>query len=146
LLRHAIIDPTQASLPSHRSGLAATTTALDPPVDLSTDTRDAQRKIGEIEEGKGAGHPDGPWGRALTVLGELEGVGGLVEEVGGVLVLGAEESPSGQLLVCLLLKVVPARLVVTHRRAIGRCCFAGGGVSRRQRGEIGWVRAWGGGE
>lgn len=51
----------------------------------------------------------------LTVLGELEGVGPLVEEVGGVLVLGAEDPPPGELLLRLLLEVIPAGLVVPHR-------------------------------
>jgi len=62
------------------------------------------------ERGIWAGQPG-----ALTVLGELEGVRSLVEEVGGVLVLGAEESPARELLPRLLLEVVTASLVITHR-------------------------------
>ena len=62
------------------------------------------------ERGIWAGQPG-----ALTVLGELEGVRSLVEEVGGVLVLGAEEAPARELLLRLLLEVVTARLVITHR-------------------------------
>ena len=50
----------------------------------------------------------------LTVLREFEEVAGPVEEVGGFLVLVAEEAPSGELLIGLLLKIVPATLVVAH--------------------------------
>lgn len=62
------------------------------------------------ERGIWAGQPG-----ALTVLGELEGVRSLVEEVGGVLVLGAEEAPAREFLLRLLLEVVTASLVITHR-------------------------------
>ena len=53
-------------------------------------------------------------GGGLTVLGELEEVAGLVEEVGGILVLVAEEAPARELLIGLLLEIVPPRLVVPH--------------------------------
>ena len=53
-------------------------------------------------------------GGGLTVLGELEEDAGLVEEVGGILVLVAEEAPARELLIGLLLEIVPPRLVVPH--------------------------------
>jgi len=53
-------------------------------------------------------------GGGLTVLGELEEDAGLVDEVGGILVLVAEEAPARELLIGLLLEIVPPRLVVPH--------------------------------
>lgn len=53
-------------------------------------------------------------GGGLTILGELEEVAGLVEEVGGILVLVTEEAPAGEFLLRFLLEVVPASLVVAH--------------------------------
>lgn len=49
-----------------------------------------------------------------TGFGELEAVGGLVEEIGGVLVLGAEQPPAVQLLLRFLLVLVPSRQLIPH--------------------------------
>jgi hypothetical protein len=87
----------------------------------------------------GSGHPG-----ALTVLGELEGVRSLVEEVGGVLVLGAEEAPARELLLRLLLEVITARLVITHVCAAAGsasasssfcCTYSAASPARRESGE-----------
>lgn len=43
--------------------------------------------------------------RSLPVLGELEAIGGLVVEIGGVLVLGSEETPSTEIFLGLFLEI-----------------------------------------
>uniref|UniRef100_A0A2P2M715 Alpha-soluble nsf attachment protein n=1 Tax=Rhizophora mucronata TaxID=61149 RepID=A0A2P2M715_RHIMU len=42
--------------------------------------------------------------KRVTRFSELEGIGGFIEEIGGVFVFGTEKSPSVQLLLCFLLE------------------------------------------
>jgi hypothetical protein len=120
--RPAIIDPTQAfpyTRPIRPGGgndhscLQSTGRSKHGHQQCTEKDRGNRRGGGEAS---GRATKKGGREGALTVLGELEEVGGLVEEVSGVLVLGTEESPSGELLLRLLLEFVPARLVIAHRR------------------------------
>jgi len=89
----------------------------------------------EVIGGEGVARGGSAQPGALTVLGELEGVSSLVEEVGGVLVLGAEDAPARELLLRLLLEVVPTSLVVAHRRRRRDRCFCPAGRRRGERPE-----------